>query len=194
MTDTKVYSEYPVIVQYVGARKKTSSNDFLSMDGTTNPKQVLAFQKWTNKFKFKEKKLAEDGKWGPKTSAAWNQFGEEYLNAGKSVAGVVDGFSNQFKSSESGSAESTAKVSLLDKALGLFGKGKEAVGKVKDATGKIKRTVGPGAGSAGEYQTSESTPDAPTKSNTKKILIIAGVGVGIAAIIYFATRPKTSKA
>lgn len=191
MSDTKVYSEYPVIVQYVGGRGK--GGNFSSMDGSTNPKQVLAFQKWVNKFKFKKKLIAEDSKWGPKTSAAWNQFGSEYLDAGAKVAGIMDSFGNQSsQQSNSGSAsDSKEKTGFLDKALGLFGKGKEAVGKVKGLKEKVM--MGDESKEWGEkYDTKLEPIDEPasSKSKTGKIILWGGVAITAAILLYVALKPK----
>lgn len=52
---------------------------------TSKPSNVLAFQKFANS-KGYTPKLSEDGKWGPKTSSAWNALASDY----KKSVGIVE--------------------------------------------------------------------------------------------------------
>jgi hypothetical protein len=56
---------------------KTDTNPVIITGG--EPKDVLAFQKWANKYKGTT--LKEDGKFGDLSKAAWNSFGVEYNKA-----------------------------------------------------------------------------------------------------------------
>jgi hypothetical protein len=63
----------------------TSSSETISPPVASKPNNILAFQKFANS-KGYSPKLSEDGKWGPKTLAAWNTLASDYS---KSI-GVVE--------------------------------------------------------------------------------------------------------
>jgi hypothetical protein len=173
------------------------------MDGGTNPKQILAFQKWTNKFKFKEKKIAEDGKWGPKTSAAWKQFGGDYMSAGAAVSGIMDSFSKLGQGGSSDNSEPKEKVGLFDKIGNLFGKAKDVKSKAEELKGKgqdilgkardLKNKVG-GMGSGGGFDSEMGSSDEPTASKSKTGKIILWSAVGLTVLIVAGYLIKKAKA
>lgn len=66
-----VVTSRKVIVRNGGKPPRTSG-----IDGKSSPEDIKAFQSWYNKNKGGS--LAVDGKWGPKTSAAWTAAGAEY--------------------------------------------------------------------------------------------------------------------
>ncbi len=56
----------------------------LGIDGSSKPADIKAFQAWYNKNK--GGKLGVDGKWGPKTLAAWNAGKADYAKVNMTTA------------------------------------------------------------------------------------------------------------
>jgi len=163
----KVLSEYPVIVQ--------NTSNFSSLDGTSNSKLVLGFQKWANKFK--GAKLTEDGKWGKNTSSAWNKYGVDYQKIAQAGASILN------TAAANTSPERTDK---LGTALNKYSKVKESG--ILDTIGSLF-----GRRPSGSEQGTDYVPE-PTQqtgmSKGTKIGLAVGGAVLIGVILYFATKKK----
>lgn len=163
----KVLSEYPVIVQ--------NTSNFSSLDGASNPKLVLGFQKWANRFK--GARLTEDGKWGKNTSSAWNKYGVDYQRVLQGAKSVLD------TAAANTSPERTDK---LGTALNKYSQVKESG--ILDTIGSIFGRKQPVEQGAMDY--SQEQPQASGMSKGAKIGLAIGGVVLLGTVIYLATRKK----
>lgn len=166
----KVLSEYPVIVQ--------NTSNFSSLDGASNPKLVLGFQKWANKFK--GAKLAEDGKWGKNTSNAWNKYGADYQKIAQGAFGIL----NTAASTASTSPEKTDK---LGNALNKYSQVKESgiFDSIKNLFGMNKNVP---TDDSSTYPADQAAPTGMSKG--MKIGLAVGGVVLLGTIIYLVARKK----
>lgn len=198
----KIITSYPVI--YRNKVINRGGSEFSNITAASNADSIKSYQTWYNKQSPKTA-LKVDGKWGPKTSAAWDEKGQAYEKqmlgvaneAQNMVAGLFGGMpaaplpENITVSSPTGEQK---KGMFWDKVKGAFVAAKEAgvvdAGKniAKDALkSKTKPTgKGPATGS------NSSLAEAPKKglSKTTKILIGVGILLMVAGIVYKVNKSK----
>lgn len=182
-----IKTSYPVIVkgQVINATKK----DYSNLDGSSPSKSISAYQKWYNGNR--GGKLKVDGKWGPKTSAAWADAGADYDTFLKDTIMSIQGNKSGGGASPAEAQPKKTKGKLLDKAKNLFGKAKDAgvVDAAKNAAANSK--LGQKLGGKGGAATAEdngngggAAPDLGKEGMTKQTKIIIGVVIG-AVVIFF---------
>jgi len=166
---------------------------FSSLDGTSVASEIKAFQ--TYAISKGATSVTADGKWGPKTKAAWQKYGADFTKStaasAPSVAPGTTPTADQVKTQ-------AAKGNKWDKAKGTWVKAKDA-GVIDGAKDMVmgwlgKKSTDTGAGDVPVDTGSGDTGAKPKEpmSTTTKVLIGVGAAVVLGIVIYAATRPAAA--
>lgn len=188
----KIITRYPVLVH---GKTINRPKDVSNMDGTSSPANIKQFQNWANKIKYAG--LSVDGKWGPKTSAAWDKYGSDFETAAAGLAaslgttlmgGAPPATSSANASLSPVDPSGKKKAGMLwdrisggwkkaqdsgkvDQAKNLFNQAKDALNKGKQGTGT----------DSGPVYESTPIPDAKSSGPTKNQKI--GIAIGLTILV-----------
>lgn len=191
---------------YINRNRANATDMYLSLDGMSTSSDISAFQSFANS---KGAKLSVDGKWGPKTKAAWAKYGSSFSpsSAPSSTATTQTttatttqtpatnptlaatsptGQKNpgHFWDKAKGAWVKAQGSGMFDQVKGMFGGLFGGAQQTTDPNAPVV-TTDPNAGLPG------ADPNASQGMSKKtKILIGVGAGVALIAIIYFATKKK----
>lgn len=172
----------------------------LGIDGSSSPSDIKSFQSWYNKNK--GGKLVVDGKWGAKTSAAWNASKNDYAKSKTSASKPTEttapktitpaatvAAQNKVVYTEaemkalyakSGSKKPFAEWAKSDGAKNLLGSAKDVALAILAA--RAARNAGTGSG-AGTGSTDSGSGTPPADDSEKTILGMHPVTFGIVATV-----------
>lgn len=196
----EVITENPII--YIGPNDTYDAEIFLALDGKSTYSEIRAFQEWANSMY--DTKLVADGKWGPKTEKAFNQYGQIYdaEMSGSSNSKIIDlksvGIKGK-KPTDKEIADAKKKGLTWDSVNNVFKKAEE-LGIVDSLLSKLGITP----------RTSDIPPvgvDSPMDpsgapmgdgkgkgmSTTTKVLIGVGVLAVIGVILYASSGSSSNK-
>lgn len=188
----KIKTQGPLVI--IGPNDQTDAETFLYLDGKSSKSQVAAFQQWVISVKDVDLGGKADGKFGPKTKAAWKKYGAEFT---KATGGAVS--NEPADSSRSGETKEKIKntVNKIGAAAKEYGVLDLLASKLGFGQSQQQPSSGPEVMGGGDQQ----PPAPPEKQSSEKgpmsttniILIGVGAVLTVSAIIYFANRSKKSK-
>lgn len=192
----KVITKYPV---YINKERISHDSLYSALDGKSPKAEVQAFQDWLD-VKHPGWVLGKNlnkgkgyGTFGPSTSSAWEKYSAEYT-AFLAPASTTTTTSSTPKTGEPSDAqkeEAKKKGLTWDKAKGAWTKAKDAgvFDTIKDLFGK--KDTSSSQAPVADVPSAPASEDKKMSKTTKYILIGAGV-LTLGAIIYFATRKKST--